>query len=340
MSLNVKKIFYVFNTLFSFVWAWIYVVIGARGRGKTYGAKKWLLNGWLYHKHKFIILRDTERECEVISQDNGVRFWGDVLGEKKYSNLKITMTKESVFINGVLAGYVMPASLFHLFKGSQYQDVKRVLYDEFIREKKQVRYNGNRALQFLNTLMTVARFRTDFKIVLTANALDKGDVLLSDVFGFKLNGFGIYKNKAKGIVLDYAPNSEEFEQYQRSGNVYKLVQGTRFEGNLIGNQFAEDDSGMFFDRKKPSTLFGIYYDKEGTAVRIYESRDGDIFYATSDINPNSVNYMRYTFDLRVANHKIKLADNQEKKKLQLLFSNNLIKFESSYILGVFKDIIK
>lgn len=336
-----KKIFYNFCTLFSYTWAWIIIVIGARGRGKTYGAKKWLLSGWIYHNIQFCIIRDTLDECKTIAKDNGERFWGDVLEDKKFKHkeIKIEMTCDSVYINGVLAGYIMPASLFAKFKGSQYQKVKRVLYDEFIREK-QVRYNGNRPLQFLNTLMSVGRFRNDFKIILTANALDKGDTLLVDVFNININDFGIYKRKSKGVVLDYARNSEEFKKYQQGGNFYKLIKGTRFENNLIDNQFVEDNTSMFYLNKKPCDLFGIYYSgRNDVFVRLYESKDGDTYYCGSDTNPNTANYMRFTFDLKYANHRINFADREELKKLQLLYQNHLIKFENSFILNVFKDIL-
>lgn len=339
---KLKKIFYNFNKLFSYIWAWIFIVIGARGRGKTYGAKKWLLSGWLYKKQQFLILRDTQDECEIIAKDGGERFWGDVLNDKKFKNknIKIEMTKDSVYINGELAGFIMPATLFSKFKGSQYNKVKRVLYDEFIREK-QTRYNGNRALQFLNTLITVGRSRTDFKIVLTANALDKGDTLLVDVFNIIIDKFGIYKRKNKGVVLDYAENSEEFKQYQKSGNIYKLLQGTRFEDNLIDNQFVDDNTSMFYSTRKPCDLFGIYYNgREDTFVRVYQSKDGSEYYCSKDTNPNGVNYMRFTFDIKYANHRIRLADNKEKKLLIEMYQNNLLKFENSFILRVFKDIIK
>lgn len=335
-----KKIFYNFCTLLSYCWAWLYVVIGARGRGKTYGAKKWLLNGWIYNKEQFCIVRDTLDECEIIAKDNGERFWGDVLMDKKYKdkNIKIEMTKDSVYINNELAGFVMPASLFHKFKGSQYQKVKRLLYDEFIREKN-TRYNGNRAIQFLNTLMSVARYRK-IKVILTANALDKGDTLLVDVFGINITKFGIYKHKDKGVVLDYARNSKEFEEYQKNGDVYRLIKGTRYENNLIYNQFIEDNTSMFYDKRKPCDLFGIYYSgKYDTFVRIYQSKDGDNYYCGADTNPNTANYMRFTFDLKYADHRISFADSKEKKHLQILYQNNLIKFENSFILNVFKDIL-
>lgn len=337
-----NNVFYNYNKLLSYQWAWILAVIGARGRGKTYGAKKWLLNGWLYKKEQFIILRDSEDECKIIAQDGGVKFWGDVLDDPKFAgkDIKIEMTKDSVMVNGELAGFVMPASLFYKFKGSQYNKVKRILYDEFIRES-QVRFNGNRAIQFLNSIFTIGRFRNDFKIILTANALDRGDTLLVDLFQIVIKDFGIYKRKDKGVILDYVSNSKEFEEYQRNGQAYKLVRGTRFEGNLIGNKFVGDDGGGYFTKKKPCDLYGIYYSKRHDYfVRIYQAKDGSEWYATRDTNPNAVAYMRFTFDLKAVSNRIRMAPSDEKKILQQILSNGLLKFENSFIMEVFKEIIK
>lgn len=336
-----NSVFYTLCHVLSLTWAWLIILIGARGRGKTYACKKWLLIGWWYRHEKFIILRDSEDECDNLCIENGITFWGDVILDKKFKDKNITIInrKRCVYINGELAGYIMPVALFYKFKGNQYQDVKRVLYDEFIREK-QVRYNGDRAIQFLNTLMTVARYRNDFKIILTGNALDKGDTLISDIVGFKINEFKLYKNKSKGVVLDYIPNSIEFDKYQQSGKVYNLIKGTRYEANLIGNKFSNDQSDIYYDKKEPCDLFGIYYDRDGESIRIYESKKSDLFYCSKDFNKNTVNYMRYTFDIHIASHKIRLANNDEKKRLKELFENGLIKFENGYILQVFKNIIR
>ncbi len=338
-----NKIFYNPARLFSNSWAWLYVMIGARRRGKSYGAYKKLLNRNIYHNEQFVIFRDTEAECDEIEKDGGDRLFGEVLNEPKYKRhiQKMDIKAGTIYFNDEIAGFIMPASLFRRFKGTQYSKVKIGLYDEFIPETN-TRYNGDRALQFINSLMSVASLRKDFKMILTANALNTADSILHDVLGFELKSgqFGIYKNKSKGVVLEYIPNSEDFIKYQKDSNAYKLVKGTRYEGNLFDNKFLnEQDGDMFFTKKKKADLYGIYYHRDGLAVRLYEAQDGSIWYCQQDTNKNSVNYMRFTFDIKQASTRIRLAENDEKKKLQFLFKNNLIKFENSYILKLFKEII-
>ena len=338
-----KKIFYNPARLFSHSWAFLYVMIGARRRGKSYGAYKKFLNSNIYHKEQFVILRDTQTECEEIEKDNGDRLFGEVLNEPKYKRhiKKMEIKSGTIYFNDEIAGFIMPASLFRRFKGTQYNKVKIGLYDEFIPENN-TRYNGDRAWQFINSLMSVCSLRKDFKMILTANALNTADTILTDLLGFNIKSgqFGIYKNKAKGVVLEYIPNSQDFIQYQQESNVFKLIKGTRYESNLLDNKFLNNpDEDMFFTKKGKSDLYGIYYHKDGFAVRLYEGQNGDVWYCTQDTNKNSVNYMRFTFDIKQVTNKIRLAENDEKKKLQFLFKNNLIKFENSYILKMFKEII-
>lgn len=337
---DLKKVFYTLNHVLSYTWAWLIVLIGARRRGKTFSVKKWLVNRFVYHNEQFVIWRDTEDECKLLCEKDGVKFWQDLTDKcKKFKNLKIVNISNTVYINDKIAGFIMPVTLFHKLKGSQYERVKNGLYDEFIREKN-YRYNGDRGAQFLNMLLTVSSYRSDFKMILTANALDKGDTILSDILGFNISSFGIYKNKQKGIILDYIPNSDEFLEYQKQGNSYKLIKGTRYEANLIGNEFIDNTDGVFYDKRKPCDLIGIYYNRDKVAIRIYQAKNGDEYYAGKDINPNTANYMRFTFDLSMADNRIRFAGIDEKNMLKELYKNNLILFENKYILNVFKDIIK
>ena len=46
-----------------------------------------------------------------------------------------------------------------------------------------------------------------------------------------------------------------------------------------------------------------------------------------------------TFDMKEKNHRIQYAGKDEQKILQNLYKNNLIKFENSYILKLYKEII-
>ena len=62
------KIYYCWNRLLSFCWAFCFIIIGARGFGKTYRCKKHVVKDFLYNDAKFIWLRDTDAAIEESAQ--------------------------------------------------------------------------------------------------------------------------------------------------------------------------------------------------------------------------------------------------------------------------------
>ena len=68
--------FYSFDKLYSFNGA-LNVVIGARGLGKSYGAKVKAVRDYVKHKKQFIYLRRSDEELKRTKD----AFFADILGE-------------------------------------------------------------------------------------------------------------------------------------------------------------------------------------------------------------------------------------------------------------------
>lgn len=325
------------NKLFSFNGLQIYVVIGARGYGKTFASKRKLLKDYKYNKRKFVILRDTTAACDEIVDNNGFKLFNDVfsltpaLKQDNYST-----NKYSIFFNNELCGEVMPLSTYYKYKGNAYNS-GWVLFDEFIAEDCQA-YRGNRARQFANTLETIIRDKGT-RVILTANALDLGNDIL-ELLGIKIdNGkYGYYINEAKKVVVFYAPNSSEFEARKKNSISSIITAGTFLDAELNKNIF-EGQKCYIFERRKPCNLIGIYYNSDGDAVRLYKSKTENIYYACKDVNPNTYNYMRYVFNPKQAGESRLLLDNKARTQLKDLLLNKCIQFESNYIFNIFCTIV-
>lgn len=325
------------NRLFSFNGLQIYVVIGARGYGKTFASKRKLLKDFKYNKKKFVILRDTTAACEEIVDNNGFKLFNDVFAlTPALKNDTYSTNKNSIFFNDELCGEVMPLSTYYKYKGNAYNS-GWVLFDEFIAEDCQA-YRGNRARQFANTLETIIRDKGT-RVILTANALDLGNDIL-ELLGIKItNGkHGYYINEDKKVVVFYAPNSSEFEERKKRSISSIITAGTFLDEELNKNIF-EGQKCHIFERRKPCDLIGIYYNSEGDAVRLYKSKSEGIYYACKDINKNSYAYMRYVFNAKQAGADRQLLDNKARAQLKELLKNNCIQFESNYIFNIFCTIV-
>ena len=70
--------YYSLSYIMSFIGFCIYLIIGARGIGKTFSIKKHIIKDFIYKGKQFIIIRDTQEACEELAKDNGATFFGDV----------------------------------------------------------------------------------------------------------------------------------------------------------------------------------------------------------------------------------------------------------------------
>lgn len=332
-----EKIYYCWNRLLSFCWAFCFIIIGARGFGKTYRCKKHVVKDFLYNDAKFIWLRDTDAAIEELSANDGKAFFDDIFtNEERFKGLTGKIEGRNIIINGKQAGLIMPVRSFHKYKGNSFESYTNIVFDEFIPENQQ-QYIGDRALQFINTISTIGRTRKNFRVFMTANAIDKGDPIL-ELLNIKIKGFGYYFNKKKGVVLHYAQNSEEFNKKNSESIAGRLIADTRYADNILNNKFSNDDTLLFTKRKK-CDIIGIYYNNKGEAVRIYRANDGSEYYACKDLSTTGYSYLRYVFDLSQVTEDKQLVGIEHRKFLTNLYASKMLRFESRYIQTVFIDIV-
>lgn len=332
---NNKLIWYSYHAILSYNQD-INVIIGDRGCGKTYGAEKIVFADFKFKKHKFAILRDTEKAVETMCEADGENLFSAIRKDPKFKNDKFELKGNMIYVNGEHAGYIMAVSTFYNHKGNDYADVYNVIYDEFIPERDQIRL-GDDVRKFINTIQNITRTRR-CRLFLLANALDKGNGIL-ELLGFSsIKDYGFYINKEKHAILHYvAPNENYTRKKQQSLTGY-LVAGSRYEDNMMANKFVGGDD-FIFDKLPKRDIIGIYHNKNGVAIRLFESRESNEYFATKDINPNTLLYMRYTFDIDAVNPRVRLAPKEYKKFLQDIYAQHLLKFESSYIKNQFLELL-
>ena len=324
----------VLSKLFSFSWARIFAVIGARDYGKTFGFKKVLIEDFIYDGKTFNVVRDTQTACDEIAANGGLKFFGDVFTfVKKFAKHNYDVANYKIKIDGKHAGEIMPLEAFYKYKGNYY-DSQNILFDEFIAEKQQ-QYRGNRARSFVNTLETISRSRTNSRVFLTANALELGNDILELLDIHIKNGqYGYYINTDKKVVVFYAPDSPGFIERRKDSIAATITKGTFLDANFNNNMFDDNDC-VIFEKRPPCNLYGIYYSPEGEAVRLYKANNGNEYYACKDINPNSYGYMRYVFKISQVGANRTYAPDTVRKFLSRLLELKQVKFESRFIFGVY-----
>lgn len=307
-------------------------IIGARGYGKTVACKRLVFNEFLKTGKRFIWLRDSTGATDNVQALEGIKFFEDMktcIPEFKGIQGYIS-GQGGIYINEQLAGYLMAASTFYNDKGTAYPDVKYIIYDEFIPEKAQ-RSNMWRTTQFINTLETVCRLDPNKIAILTANALDPDDEILN-LGGFNLTEFGFYKNRQRGIVVEYAESSDEYKKAHDKSIVGKLIKGTEIGDVILNNKFSAT-SNDYYDTLPKGTKQIISLFNDGNFLDI--KRLKETFYCARGTQKSNTN-VRKVCKCPTTSH---IIPKDRLEVLRTLFNSKRIKFQSVNIRNIFMNFI-
>lgn len=299
--------------------------IGARRVGKTFNFKKYVLNQVLSKNVKFVWLRDNDNARKELAKNHGAKFFSDCKKMHLKGKLEGHIEGETIMNGKETIGYLMPSSTFQNFKGNDYDEIKIIVYDEFIPEKTKAK-RGDSAWEFINSIYTIASTRNDVKIILLANALDRGDLILN-FLGIKIKDYGFYIDREKGVCMQYADNSPEFIKQQHNSVVGKLIKGTDYEENLFQSKFA-DDTNLFYDKRPTKCkLFMIAHTGEGSTRIYYKDKT---FYACKDFNTNTQPMFRFTNEHRLVTSTVSLVPKTYLDLLKKLYESKSILYDSGF----------
>ncbi len=336
-KVNMSSLYYNYQKLDSFG-THVRGVIGARGIGKTFGAKKKGVKNTVFDNGHFAWIRDTESACDKIRANNGADFFKD-LARYWRPNLfdlsKCYIKQDVIYINGKYAGKLMALSTYYNCKGNVFDDINMIILDEFIPEKIQAN-RGSRARQFLNTIESIGRTRTDFVIYILANSLDLADDIL-DIFDLKIDGFGYYINREKDVCIHYAPNNPAFDEKHANSIAGKLIKGTQFEDQLVNNKF-DSDEVKFFEKRPPKCTFMCILHNEYGCCRLYEKNS--TIYVDRDLDPNWRKDLRYVKDIRDVSPYRHLLPKQQIDNLKKYLEHGRVEFRNATLRKGFIEFIR
>lgn len=322
----------------------IVAFIGARGFGKTYGSKKYCLKRSFRNNLKFLFLRDNELALKEITDNDCLNYLKDIKKDdqlkKFFKGKDISFKTRILEVDEKLLGYFYATSTYYNLKGNEFSDVDIIVFDEFIKEKGQAQ-RGNRAGAFLNMVETVLRLKTKAKIILTANALDRGDEIL-DILGVNINkGYGFYVNRDRPpatVCVYYCCNSASFEEAKLKSISGALASGTAYGGNLIKNEFASNDINLYDERPKGTDLIAIFRDENGSRIRIALG-DNNKMYVYNDPNPKGNSDIRFVNDIKLVDPDYSLAPPALIDAMKRAHGSKAALFESARVYNIFLSII-
>lgn len=306
-------------------------VIGARGFGKTYGFKKFVINQFIKHGYQFIYLRRYKSEFSK------VKFFFDAV-KKEFPQHKFEVKGRTFYINDKIAGWGIPLSSWQSEKSTEYPDVATIIFDEFIREKDMGRYLPNEPRALLNFTDTVFRLRdgAQNRIICLSNAV----TIVNPYFVF----FGLIpdKNKefyTKGECVVQIADSTDFVEERKQTRFGKLIAGTEYAEMALNNEFTGDNYTFVAKRTKDSNfLFAITYD--GLTFGVWH--DNNYMYMSQQYDMYTKNHFAIRNEDMTEDTKLCINANSHYylKKFLSAFNKGLLRFDNLKIRGIGYDILK
>lgn len=206
-------------------------VVGQRGVGKTYAAKKRVIKNYLNKYEQFVYLRRYETELKTGQIE---LFFADI--QKEFPDCEFLVQKGKFYINGEVAGYYMPLSKAAQFKSVPYPKVSMIIFDEFIIDQGLIRYLPEEVTTFNEMYSTIARLR-DVRVLFLSNAITFTNPYFI-FFNLSLQqGQTIVK---KGDILLELVNNEVYTEKAKQTRFGKIISDTAYGKYAIENQFLRD----------------------------------------------------------------------------------------------------
>ena len=207
--------------------AYYYLVIGERSNGKTYSALQLALENWFNKGEQFAYLRrfgeDVKKKqlSNLFSAhiENGLveKLSKDQWSSVDYTGNKFRLARASedgsVEYSDDPIGFAFDLNSMEHYKSISFPKITLVIFDEFLSRQS---YLPNEFLLFTNSLSTILRLRTNVKILMLGNTVNKycpyfAEMGLTHVKEQKQGTVDVYNYADKNlqVVVEYCDTSSK-----------------------------------------------------------------------------------------------------------------------------------
>lgn len=254
------------NRLFNFV-------VGPRGAGKTYGAKKRVIKNFLKDGSQFVYLRRYETEMPSAQMKN---FFDDVSVE--FPDTEFRSYNGCFYINNKIAGWYFPLSKANMLKSIPFPRVTLIVFDEFIINTGMVRYLTNEVVTFLECYSTISRDR-DVPVLFLANSI----TFVNPYFIYF--NLSLEKNQkvklTKDIGLELYENTD-FTEHMEQTRFGRLIKNTSYGDYAMSNDFLLDTDS--FIEKLPANCKAVSILRFGSVELCLYNSPADILYLSEKLD--------------------------------------------------------
>lgn len=261
--------------------SYISICFSGRGQGKSFQAKKKIINNFLKKGEQAVYCRRTKAELEKVKDT----YFNDI--KEFYPKHEFTVEGFEGYIDGELAIYFIPLSISHSLKSASFHRVTLFVFDEYVITKSShTRYLKNEMVLLLDLLETVFRDRSKARVLVLSNAVSFVNPLFSffDIVPKQGQRFQKFQD---GLITLELFSSEKFLEDKMATPWARLVKGTKYGDYAIGNVTLEDTDDFIEPKPKGKYRFVSSFKNDGFQVGVWYNIDLRTFYVDEKIDKQS-----------------------------------------------------
>lgn len=310
--------------------------------GKSFGAKKFVIEQYLKKHSQFLYLRRYDNELkEIFEQTKGQKdFFDDI--KEMFPDHELAAKNRKFYLDDEVFGFAKRMTEAQDLKSSVYQNVKIIIIDEYPIEKNKRYYLKNEGMILLGIIDSIIRNRSDIKIFILGNAVE--GIEYSPLFTFFDLSLPYNKDiklfKDNLILVQYM-NNEEFRKERENTLIGRLAKGTPYEQYAMQNKIL-DKNKNFLAHKTGSAKFVFAVIYEGETYGIWNDYHEGKVYVSLDYDK----YTPFIFSMTLKDHSpnIMMYNSMNKYSFWKSFLENfklgLVYFESQKIKQKMYEIVK
>lgn len=258
-------------------------ILGARGLGKTYGAKRKAIRDFIKKGDQFIYLRRYNTELKSVK----TTFIADIAHE--FPNMAFRLHGEE--LQARKAGddkapwktmcYFVALSKTQQKKSVSYPMVKTIIFDEFIIDRGVIHYMQNEAKTFNDFYSTVDRYKDKTRVLFLANSVSimnpyfiEWDIApkRDDEWIIKYNGF----------MVAHFPKADEFVGEVYETRFGQFIQNSEYADYAVGSEFSDNSATLLQEKTSSARYHCTIETKTGTFALWIDNKaqNAPIFYVT------------------------------------------------------------
>ena len=222
------------------------MIVGSRGTGKTYGAKKIVINNAIRKGEQFIYLRRNK-----VEQKGRFTFFDDIAHEFPGYEFAVHGNNAVMRLEGdkkwQTIGYFSVLSISQAQKSVAYPLVTTIIFDEFIIENSQIRYLDNEVKVFNNFYLTVDRYKDKTTALMLSNS---ASIMNPYMLDWNIRPDSEYVRAGDGFIACHFADDTLFKNDVAQTRFGKFVMSTdeEYADYAINNKF-KDNTTDFIGKK-------------------------------------------------------------------------------------------